>query len=79
MRFFCQFLLLNLGVNVDYAYDLEDTCPAGKIAIRCILLLWKGDYPAQCEVGKFINGGKCACRRDKIEGNGKFYLSVSLT
>lgn len=42
---------------------------SGDIVVRVLLLLWMGDYPAQCEVGKFISGGIQACRRDKLKGN----------
>lgn len=27
--------------------------------IRLLLLCWTGDHPGQCEVGKFLNQGKC--------------------
>ena len=40
--------------------------PAGDIVVSILLLLWTGDYSAQCEVGKFIKCGKQACRRDKV-------------
>ena len=35
---------------------------------RLLLLCWQGDHPAQCEVGKFLNQGKCVCRRCKVIG-----------
>lgn len=40
----------------------------GDFTVRVLILLWTGDYPAQCEVGKFINAGICPCRRDKLNG-----------
>ena len=40
----------------------------GETVVRCLILLWTGDYPAQCEVGKFINNGILPCRRDKLTG-----------
>lgn len=43
----------------------------GFIDVRVLLLLWTGDYPAQSEIGKFINGGILACRRDKHKGEKK--------
>lgn len=43
------------------------------INVPILLLLWTGDYPAQSEVGKFINGGILACRRDKIKGKQEDY------
>ena len=39
----------------------------GPIVIRCLLLCWTGDHPAQCEIGKFLGtGGYSACRCDKV-------------
>ena len=52
---------------MEYVGDFPDL-PAGSIVVRVLLLLWTGDYTAQCEVGKFIKGGILACRRDKIKG-----------
>ena len=59
--------LNNAGIEVDYVSTIEGIAP-GKATLRCILLCWTGDYPAQCEVGKFIKNGKHPCRRDKLEG-----------
>ena len=50
---------------------------AGDIVVRVLLLLWTRDYPAQCEVGKFIKCEKQACRRDKVTGD-KQISSTSL-
>lgn len=36
--------------------------------ITLLLLCWTGDHPGQCEVGKFLNQGKCGCRREKLQG-----------
>ena len=36
--------------------------------VRLLLLCWTGDHPGQCEVGKFLNQGKCGCRREKLQG-----------
>ena len=52
---------------MEYMGDFPDL-PAGNIVVRVLLLLWTGDYPAQCEVGKFIKGGILPCRRDKLKG-----------
>ena len=51
---------------------------SGYIDVRVLLLAWTGDYPAQCEVGKFINGGILACRRDKLKGEKKKYNLLQL-
>ena len=45
----------------DYNTDLIEK-------IRILLLLWTGDHPAQCEIGKLLNQGKCPCRRCKLIG-----------
>ena len=38
------------GTKVHYARDVGD-CISGEAIVRCMLLLWTGDLPAQCEVG----------------------------
>jgi len=40
----------------------------GDALLRCLLLLWTGDYPAQSEVGKFVCNGIRPCRRCTLEG-----------
>uniref|UniRef100_A0A1X7U041 Uncharacterized protein n=1 Tax=Amphimedon queenslandica TaxID=400682 RepID=A0A1X7U041_AMPQE len=56
------------GVTVEYAACVIGIEP-GPATIRCLLLCWTGDHPAQCEVGKFLAaGGVHACRRDKVFG-----------
>lgn len=58
-----------VGIHVNYRGKIEGLEP-GSIQIRCLLLCWTGDHPAQCEVGKFLStGGIHACRRDKLEGS----------
>lgn len=44
-------------------YELSDA-----ETVRVLLLCWSGDHPGQCEVGKLLNQGKCACRRCKMVG-----------
>jgi len=58
------------GLEVDYAGQFlgSPNFEPGAILVRCILLLWTGDYLAQSEVGKFIQGGIFPCRRDKLKG-----------
>ena len=55
------------GIEVEYAGQL-DGFPPGKMVIRCLLLLWTGDYLAQSQVGKFIQGGMRPCRRCNLVG-----------
>ena len=53
---------------VDYKGEVAGIQP-GPALIRCVILCWTGDHPAQCEVGKFLgSGGVHACRRDKLQG-----------
>ena len=42
----------------------QDGFPPGNIVIRCLLILWTGDYPAQSEVQKFIQGGNRPCMQE---------------
>ena len=54
-----------MTVNYPIAVDSID---AGEANIRCLLLLWTGDYPAQSEVGKFLCKGTQGCRIDNSKG-----------
>ena len=42
--------------------------PSNEERVRLLLLVWTADHPRQCETGKFLNQGKCACRRCKLVG-----------
>ena len=55
------------GTKVKYARDIGGG-EAGETIVSCMLLCWTGDYPAQCEVGKFINCGILPCRRHHLRG-----------
>ena len=58
-----------LGCEVDYVGDFPGLgLQPGNFIVRVLILLWTGDYPAQSEIGKFINGGIYPCRRDKLKG-----------
>ena len=57
-----------LGMAIDCPLDVDDTIRSGRTKIRVLLLLWTGDYPAQCEVGKFSCKGTFGCRLDKCKG-----------
>lgn len=63
-----------LGVEIDYPYSTEGVSN-GKTVVRAMLILWTGDLPAQCEVGKFIFAGKHGCRRDELKGT-RFSLII---
>ena len=57
-----------IGISVNYSAKIEGI-EVGPAIIQCFLLCWTGDYPAQCEVGKFLGtGGAHPCRHDKDEG-----------
>ena len=60
------------GIEVEYAGQL-DGFPPGKMVI-----LWTGDYPAQSQVGKFIQGGMRPCRRYNLVGKLRRY-NIELT
>ena len=68
------------GNKVNYAIEING-CNAVETIVRCMLLLWTGDYPAQSEVGKFINCGILPCRRHHLRGtnidNGSTYYVAS--
>ena len=55
------------GINVHYSAEVVGIQP-GNTLLRCLLLLWTGDYPAQSEVGKFVCNGIHPCRRCELEG-----------
>lgn len=51
------------GIQVDYKRTVAGISP-GLTTIRCLLLCWTGDHPAQFEISKFLgSGGLSACRR----------------
>ena len=55
------------GFEVEHKGGLPGFQPE-RVVIRHLLLCWTGDYPALCEVGKFLNGGVSPCRRCKLKG-----------
>ena len=55
------------GTKCNYARDIGGS-KSGETIVRCMLLLWTGDYPAQCEVGKCINCGIFPCQRHHLKG-----------
>jgi len=58
------------GYTINYHNDIK--VPGYQLAeeeiVRIILLVWTADHPGQCETSKFLNQGKCACRRCKLAG-----------
>ena len=70
-------MYIYIGVEVNYPVNIAGIEP-GPAVIRCLLLCWTRDHPAQCEVGKFLSsGGLHACRRDEVEGSYIFLPQVS--
>ena len=64
-----------IGIEVDYRGEIAGI-PPGPTKVRCLLLYWTGDHPAQCEIGKFLgSGGVHACRQDQLKGK---YLYMQL-
>jgi len=58
------------GFQVPYPFDftIRHFEPGETPTVRVLLLCWTADHPGQCEFGKFLNQGKCGCRRCKIIG-----------
>ena len=57
------------GFEIPYPLKrVPEYCVKDYETVRLLLLLWTGDHPGQCEIGKFFNQGKCACRRCKLIG-----------
>jgi len=52
---------------VNYAAEIGGILP-GPATLRCLILMWTGDYPAQSEVAKTISHGIRPCRRCELEG-----------
>ena len=52
---------------MNYAAEITGI-PPGSAFIRCLILMWTGDYLAQSKIGKFTCGGVQACRRCELEG-----------
>lgn len=58
------------GFQVQYppGIDIDQFQPHPVTTVRVLLICWSGDHPGQCEIGKFLNQGKCPCRRCKLKG-----------
>ncbi|KAL3696208.1 hypothetical protein R1sor_010284 [Riccia sorocarpa] len=55
------------GIHVDYAYPTElvdaSTSLSRSFTLRCMLVMFSGDHPAQCKFTGFSTGGLTGCRR----------------
>ncbi|KAL3698989.1 hypothetical protein R1sor_017011 [Riccia sorocarpa] len=62
----CVDLFVN-GIHVDYAYptELVDalTSLSRSSTLRCMLVMFSGDHPAQCKFAGFSTGGLTGCMR----------------
>ncbi|KAL3697336.1 hypothetical protein R1sor_011412 [Riccia sorocarpa] len=62
----CIDLFVN-GVEVDYAYPTElvhgVSTLSSRFTLRCMLVMFSGDHPAQCKFAGFSTGGFAGCRR----------------
>lgn len=58
------------GFHVSYPsnFTISYFKPGEMPTVRVLLLCWTADHPGQCECGKFLNQGKCGCRRCKVIG-----------
>ncbi|KAL3697846.1 hypothetical protein R1sor_011922 [Riccia sorocarpa] len=62
----CINLFVN-GVELDYAYPTElvhgVSTLSSRFTLRCMLMMFLGDHPAQCKFAGFSTGGFAGCRR----------------
>ena len=58
------------GFQVSYPsnFTISHFKPGERPTVRVLLLCWTADHPGQSEFGKFLNQGKCGCRRCKVIG-----------
>jgi len=58
------------GIEVNYSIPVCGK-EAGNATIRHLIVCWTGDHSGQCEIGKLIKCGRCACRRCKAQSESK--------
>ena len=68
MNDLCDGFIEGFQVCFPAEVEIEQYQPSPEETIRLLLVCWTADHPGQCEVGKFLNQGKCACRRCKLVG-----------
>lgn len=64
----CQGFIDEFQVSYPPGLAIDNYEPREVETVRILLLCWAADHPGQCEVGKFLNQGKCGCRRCKMTG-----------
>lgn len=68
MNDLCEGFIEGYKVNYPKGITIPGFEPSNEEIVRLLLLVWTADHPGQCETGKFLNQGKCACRRCKLVG-----------
>ena len=63
----CKAYKIVVGIEVNQAAEIGGILP-GPATLKCLILLWTGDYPAQSEIAKTISHGIRPCRRCELEG-----------
>ena len=65
------------GSEVSYPTGavIDNYEPREMETVQILLLCWTADHPGQCEFGKFLNQGKCGCRRCKLTGQQSEYCN----
>ena len=65
----CQSFIDGFQVSYPAELAMDNYEPREVETVRILLLCWAADHPGQCEVGKFLNQGKCGCRICKRLGS----------
>ena len=68
MKDICTAFISGYNINYPKGVTVQDFEISGHEIVRLLIICWTADHPGQCEVGKFLNQGKCACRRCKLIG-----------
>jgi hypothetical protein len=68
MKDICTAFICGYQINYPKDVTVQDFEVSGEEIVRLLIICWTGDHPGQCEIGKFLNQGKCACRRCKLTG-----------
>lgn len=68
MNDLCNGFIEGFQVNYPTGISISGYEPSREETVRMLLLCWTADHPGQCETGKFLNQGKCACCRCQLVG-----------
>ena len=75
MHDLCKGFIDGFEVTYPPGVTIADYEPREVETVRVLLLCWTADHPGQCEFGKFLNQGKCGCRRCKVTGQQSEYCN----